>query len=95
MTLPAQPAVIFFNNVGYLNLCGHGSIGLIVTLAHLGRIQPGTHRINTPVGAITAELHANGTVTIGNVVPATGWRKNVGVEVDNYGTALGRCGMGR
>jgi 4-hydroxyproline epimerase len=85
--------VIFFNNVGYLNMCGHGSIGLIVTLAHLGRIQPGTHRINTPVGAITAELHANGTVTIGNV-PSYRLAKNVGVEVDNYGTVRGDVAWG-
>src|SRR5512137_331836 len=51
--------VIFFNNVGYLGMCGHGTIGLIVTLAHLGRIQPGAHRIETPVGMVTATLHAD------------------------------------
>lgn len=59
--------VIFFNNVGYLGMCGHGSIGLIATLAYLGRIQPGTHRIDTPVGPISAELHADGSVSIANV----------------------------
>lgn len=59
--------VIFFNNVGYLGMCGHGSIGLIATLAHLGRIQPGIHRIDTPVGPISAELHADGSVSIANV----------------------------
>jgi 4-hydroxyproline epimerase len=59
--------VIFFNNVGYLGMCGHGSIGLIATLAYLGRIGPGVHRIDTPVGPISAELHANGSVSIANV----------------------------
>ncbi|UDF37010.1 UNVERIFIED_ORG: 4-hydroxyproline epimerase [Shinella sp. XGS7] len=59
--------VIFFNNVGYLGMCGHGSIGLIATLAYLGRIGPGVHRIDTPVGPISAELHADGSVSIANV----------------------------
>ena len=59
--------VIFFNDVGYLGMCGHGSIGLVHSLAHLGRIAPGEHRIETPVGAIHATLHPDGAVTIANV----------------------------
>ena len=59
--------VIFFNNVGYLGMCGHGTIGLIVSLAYLGRIQPGRHRIETPVGVVTAELFPDGQVAIENV----------------------------
>ena len=59
--------VIFFNNVGYIGMCGHGTIGLIATLAYLGRVQAGDHRIETPVGTITATLHADGTVTVANV----------------------------
>ncbi|HEX8913623.1 MAG TPA: proline racemase family protein [Humisphaera sp.] len=59
--------VIFFNNVGYLGMCGHGTIGLVVTLAHLGRLGPGRHRIDTPVGAVSAELHADGSVSVTNV----------------------------
>ena len=47
--------VIFFNNVGYLGMCGHGTIGLVVSLAHMGRIQAGRHRIDTPVGVVEAE----------------------------------------
>ena len=51
---PSDPrcdaGVIFFNNVGYLGMCGHGTIGLVVTLAHLGRIAAGTCRLETPVG---------------------------------------------
>ena len=59
---PQDPAcsvgVIFFNNVGFLGMCGHGTIGLVTTLAHLGRIQPGIHRIETPVGVVTATLRS-------------------------------------
>ena len=49
---PVDPAcaagVIFFNNVGYLGMCGHGTIGLVATLAYLRRIEPAEHRIETP-----------------------------------------------
>src|SRR4051794_235586 len=55
--------VIFFNNVGYLGMCGHGTIGLVVTLRHMGRIGAGSHRIETPVGVITATLHEDGEVS--------------------------------
>src|SRR3954451_19666214 len=58
--------VIFFNNVGYLGMCGHGTIGLVATLSYLGRIQPGIHHIETPVGTVGATLHDDGKVTIDN-----------------------------
>jgi 4-hydroxyproline epimerase len=59
--------VIFFNNVGLLGMCGHGMIGLIATLKHLGRISAGEHRVETPVGIVTATLHDDGCVSIRNV----------------------------
>jgi 4-hydroxyproline epimerase len=59
--------VIFFNNVGYLGMCGHGTIGVIATLAHLGRIAPGRHRLETPVGEVVATLHQDGRVSVENV----------------------------
>jgi 4-hydroxyproline epimerase len=59
--------VLFFNNVGLLGMCGHGMIGLIITLKHLGRISAGEHRIETPVGIVTATLHADDRVSIRNV----------------------------
>jgi proline racemase len=62
-----QFGVIFFNNVGYLGMCGHGTIGLVVSLAHLGRIKPGAVRLDTPVGPIEAVLHDNGEVSFTNV----------------------------
>ena len=68
---PTDPScaagVIFFNNVGYLNMCGHGTIGLLVTLAHMGRIEAGTHRIETPVGVVSATLNGPNDVTVRNV----------------------------
>jgi 4-hydroxyproline epimerase len=71
--------VIFFNNVGVLNMCGHGTMGLIVTLAYLDRIKPGAHRIETPVGIVTATLHANGEVSVTNVAS---YRKVKAARVD-------------
>jgi 4-hydroxyproline epimerase len=85
--------VIFFNNVGFLHMCGHGTIGLMVTLAYLNRIQPGVHRIETPVGEIEAELHENGEVTVSNV-PSYRSAAAVQVEVPGYGTVTGDVAWG-
>src|SRR6266404_7232491 len=86
-------AVIFFNNVGYLGMCGHGTIGLVVTLAHLGRIAPGEHRIETPVGTVRCVLHENGEVTVENV-PSYRWAKSVAVKVDGLGAVTGDVAWG-
>jgi 4-hydroxyproline epimerase len=59
--------VIFFDNVGYLGMCGHGTIGLAATLAHMGRLRPGRHRFETPVGIVGVELAHNGSATVENV----------------------------
>ncbi len=85
--------VIFFNNVGYLGMCGHGTIGLVATLAYLGRIQPGEHRIETPVGTVSATLHADGSVTVANV-PAYRWARQIPVEVPGHGRVHGDVAWG-
>ena len=85
--------VIFFNNVGYLGMCGHGTIGLMVTLAHLDRIKPGEHKIETPVGVITATLHANGEVSVANV-PSWREQKDVIVDVPGIGQVTGDVAWG-
>ena len=85
--------VIFFNNVGYLGMCGHGTIGLVVTLAHMGWIGPGEHRIETPVGTITAELHESGEVTVNNVASYRSATK-VAVDVVGYGSMRGDVAWG-
>ncbi|NOT47236.1 MAG: 4-hydroxyproline epimerase [Acidobacteria bacterium] len=94
---PVDPAstagVIFFNNVGYLGMCGHGTIGLIKTLVHLGRISEGTHLIETPVGAVEATLNDEGSVTITNV-PSYRYAKDVAVDVPGYGRVAGDIAYG-
>lgn len=71
--------VIFFNNVGYLGMCGHGTMGLVQTLAYQGKLQAGSHRIETPVGVVTTTLHEDGRVSVENV---PSWR--VKTEVESY-----------
>jgi 4-hydroxyproline epimerase len=85
--------VIFFNNVGYLGMCGHGTIGLVKSLAHLGRIGPGRHRIDTPVGVVVAELHADGAVSVDNV-PSWRLAKQRAVTVPGFGTVTGDIAWG-
>ncbi len=85
--------VIYFNNVGYLGMCGHGTIGLMVTLAYLNRIRPGTHRIETPVGVIAATLDDNNYVSVDNV-PSYRLAANVAVEVPGYGSVSGDIAWG-
>ena len=85
--------VIFFNNVGYLGMCGHGTIGLVVSLAHLGKIGAGKHRIETPVGIVTATLHESGKVTVQNV-PSYRSRMNVTVADPNFGEVRGDIAWG-
>jgi 4-hydroxyproline epimerase len=94
---PSDPtcaaAVIFFNNVGYLGMCGHGTIGVLATLAYLGRIGPGTHRIETPVGIVTTQLHDSGAVTVQNVHSYRS-KARLSVEVEGYGRMTGDVAWG-
>ncbi len=85
--------VIFFNNVGYLGMCGHGTIGVAVTLAHLGRIGPGTHRLETPVGVVAFEYAGGNTVTIENV-PSYRQAAGVTVAVEGIGPITGDVAWG-
>ena len=94
---PVDPActagVIFFNNVGYLGMCGHGSIGLIATLAYMKRIGPGEHKVETPVGVVSATLHEDGKVTVNNVASYRS-AANVAIEVAGYGEVRGDVAWG-
>jgi 4-hydroxyproline epimerase len=94
---PEDPAcaagVIFFNNVGYLGMCGHGTIGLIASLAHMGRIRPGEHVIETPVGRVTATLHPSGETTVTNV-PSYRKVKGFTVDVPGLGPVSGDVAWG-
>jgi len=84
---------IFFNNAGYLGMCGHGTIGLMVTLLHLGRISPGTHLLETPVGIVTTEVLDAHTVSLQNV-PSYRFAADVPVEVPGIGTFRGDIAWG-
>jgi 4-hydroxyproline epimerase len=94
---PFDPAcaagVIFFNNAGYLGMCGHGAIGVAVTLAHLGRIEPGTYVLETPVGPVGFVLHSGDRVSIRNV-PAYRFRAGVAVDIPGYGPVTGDVAWG-
>jgi 4-hydroxyproline epimerase len=85
--------VIYFDNVTFLGMCGHGTIGLIVTLAHLGRIQPGEHRIETPVGVVTAALHEDGAVSVTNI-PSYRKVKQTAIDVPDRGRVAGDVAWG-
>ena len=94
---PSDPtcaaAVIFFNNAGMLGMCGHGTIGLVKTLAYLGSIGPGEHRIETPVGVVTATLHPDGAVSVRNV-PSYRYAKAVRVDIPGLGPVTGDVAWG-
>jgi 4-hydroxyproline epimerase len=85
--------VIFFNNVGYLGMCGHGTIGLAVTLYEMGRVGLGTLRLETPVGIVEAELHSANRVSIRNV-PSYRYKKAVQVDVEGFGEITGDIAWG-
>src|SRR5580698_5180932 len=85
--------VIFFNNVGFLGMCGHGTIGLIATLSYMQRIVPGEHKIETPVGTVSATLHESGEVTVNNVASYR-TATDVAVEVPGYGKVRGDVAWG-
>ncbi|AKJ99832.1 4-hydroxyproline epimerase [Pseudomonas fluorescens] len=89
----ACAGVIFFNNSGYLGMCGHGTIGLVASLAHLGRIGPGVHSIETPVGTVQATLHEDRSVSVRNV-PAYRYRKALRLEVPGIGPVVGDVAWG-
>jgi 4-hydroxyproline epimerase len=85
--------VIFFNNAGLLNHCLHGTIGLVKTLEFTGKITTGEHRIETPVGVVTATLNPDGSVTVANV-PSYRYRESVAVEVPGWGEVKGDIAWG-
>jgi 4-hydroxyproline epimerase len=97
LTPPVDPAcaagVIFFNNVGYLGMCGHGLIGTVVTLGHLGRIKAGRHRIETPVGTVSVEYDGANRVAFENV-PSYRYQAAVTVSSDDLGCLTGDVAWG-
>ncbi|MEO5799384.1 MAG: proline racemase family protein [Gemmatimonadales bacterium] len=89
----AATGVVFFNDAGYLGMCGHGLIGVVRTLEHLGRIGPGPVEVDTPVGPVSAVLGIDGAVTIRNV-PAYVHRQGVTLDVPGLGSVTGDVAWG-
>lgn len=90
----AAAGVIFFNNVGYLHMCGHGTIGLAATLAHMNKLAPGSHTFETPVGDVQVKLHTDQhTASITNV-PSYRYRKDVAIDVPGHGKLHGDIAWG-
>jgi len=85
--------VIFFNNVGYLGMCGHGMIGVVETLKHLGRIEGDRCRVETPVGVVASQLHEDGSISIENVDSFRA-ASDVKLDVDDLGTVVGDVAWG-
>ena len=77
--------ILFFNNVGYLGMCGHGTIGIVATLAYLGKIGLGKHRFETVAGLVSATLHSDASVTIENV---PSYRSHAGIEIQVEGIGM-------
>ncbi len=86
-------SVVFFNNVGYLGMCGHGTIGVMATLEHLGQVAPGRYALDTPVGTVQVQLHGQGSVSINNVAS---YRHLAGVKLElaGFGTVVGDVAWG-
>jgi proline racemase len=89
----AVAGIIFFNNVGFLGMCGHGTIGVAVTLAHLGRIGLGTHRFETPVGSVAVTLETRNRASVENV-PARVHLAGVAIDVPGIGRVTGDVAWG-
>ena len=89
----ATASVIFFNNAGYLGMCGHGTIGVIVSLAYQQKITAGTHWLETPVGLVQAVLHEDGSCSVQNV-PSYRYKKQVAVTVPELGLIHGDIAWG-
>jgi len=85
--------ILFFNNTGYLGMCGHGTIGVAVTLAYMGRIHPGVSNFETPVGVVSVNLVDANTVTVENVASYR-YRSGVTVEVPDHGPVTGDIAWG-
>ena len=85
--------IIFFNNAGFLGMCGHGTIGVAVSLAYMGRLDPGMHRLETPVGIVTVDLHDRNTATLENV-PSFVYKRELRVVVEGLGVIEGDLAWG-
>jgi len=85
--------VIYFDIAAVIGMCGHGTIGLGVTLAHMGKIQPGQHLIDTRAGQVGVELHDPHTVTVRNVESRL-VTEQLTIDVPGFGAVTGDVAYG-
>lgn len=93
VTREAAAGVVFFNNVGCLDMCGHGLIGVVRTLEYLGRVQHRSVHVDTPAGTVGARIEDDGSITIGNV-PAYVHALDVSIDVPGLGMVTGDVAYG-
>ena len=89
----ATAGIIFFNNTGYLGMCGHGTIGVIISLAYQQKISAGVHWLETPVGLVKATLHDDNSCSVQNV-PSYRHKKQVEIHVPQLGLIRGDIAWG-
>lgn len=88
-----ETGVVYYTPAGALNMCGHATIGLVITLAHMGRIDIGTHYIETPIGIVKTELKKGNEVSIQNI-ESYRYKKDVTFKVDGLGVVTGDIAWG-
>ena len=97
LTPPENPesltGVIFFNDVGYIGMCGHAMIGTVETLRHLGKLNSHKALIDTPVGTVSIEIGDDGNVTVANV-PSYLYMGDAEVYVEGLGQVRGDVAWG-
>jgi len=97
LTPPINPdsaaGIVFFNNAGYLGMCGHGTIGVVETLKYLGRINERTIRLDTPAGTVTATILDNGDVSLSNVLSYV-YAQHITLQVEGFGEVHGDVAYG-
>lgn len=89
----SSAGVIFFDGEAALGMCGHGTIGLVETLRWMGEIDGQQVSVETPVGVVVADLNADGTISITNVVSRR-IAKAVELEVPGIGPVVGDVAYG-
>jgi len=88
----ADIGVIFMDSGGYLNMCGHGSIGVSTILVDEGYVkveEPITNiTLDTPAGLVRAKVEVENKkakgVSIENV-PAFLYKENIKIEISELG----------
>ena len=93
VNLESIAGVVYFNNAGVLGMCGHGTMGVAETLAHLGRIGHGEYQLDTPVGPILFQRDSEGMVSIQNV-ESYRFAKNVPLFLEGLDPIVGDIAWG-